>query len=104
MPDAGASQLRVIASPALALDMDAFMNKQLQQDTPKELTDDEKACKFAAPGQEKGEACVRAGMPTTSKGGKGVDAYGNLDRGDFVKCKISYPMIDGQYVKTVICS
>jgi len=90
-----------ITMPAFALDMDAFMNQQLVQDTPKEVTDDERTCKYGAPGQQKGDACVRAGMPTSK--GKGVDAYGNVDRGDFVRCTTTYPMIDGQYVKTVTC-
>ena len=89
-----------VAAPAFALDIDAFVNSAI--DKPKEMTDDERTCKFAAPGLEKGEACERAGMPT-SKGGKGVDAFGNIDRGDFVRCKTSYPMIDGKYVKTVTC-
>jgi len=93
----------VVASPALALDMDAFINKELQQDTPTEVTDDQRTCRYAAPGKDKGEACKRAGMSTSGKG-NGVDAYGNIDRGDYVRCKTSYPMIDGQYVKTVTCT
>lgn len=88
---------------AFALDMDAFMNNAIQQDAPKQMSDDERSCKYSAPGRERGEACERAGMSTAGKG-KGVDAYGNIDRGDFVRCKTTYPMIDGQYVKTVICS
>ncbi len=88
---------------ANALDMDAFMNQELNADKSKsELSDDAKTCKYAAPGQEKGDACVRAGMSTAGKNG-GVDAYGRIDRGDFVRCKTSYPMIDGKYVKTVNC-
>ena len=88
---------------ANALDMDAFMNKELNDDKNKlEVSDDIKTCKYAAPGKEKGDACVRAGMSTAGKNG-GVDAYGNIDRGDFVRCKTSYPMIDGKYVKTVTC-
>jgi len=94
----------VVVSPAFALDMDAFINKELQQDTPIEVTDDMRTCRYAAPGKDKGEACARAGMSTSGKGGKGVDAYGNIDRGDYVRCKTSYPMIDGKYVKTVTCS
>jgi len=94
----------VIVSPVLALDMDAFINKELQQDTPKQVTDDERTCRYAAPGKDKGEACARAGMSTSGRGSKGVDAYGNIDRGDFVRCKTSYPMINGQYVKTVTCT
>ncbi len=88
--------------PAFALDMDAFMNQELQKDVKRDLTDDERTCRYAAPSQTTGEACVRAGMKTTRIAG-GVDAFGNYDRGDYVKCKTSYPMIDGQYVKTVTC-
>ena len=86
-----------------ALDMDAFMSKELEGDKNKsEISDDVKTCKYAAPGKVKGDACVRAGMRTTGKNG-GVDAYGNLDRGDYVRCSTSYPMIDGKYVKTTTC-
>ncbi len=89
-------------SSAFALDMDAFMNNAIQQDAPKEISDDERTCKYAAPGRERGAACERAGMSTKVKG-SGVDAYGNIDRGDFVRCTTTYPIIDGQYVKTVTC-
>ena len=99
-----ASTATSIPFPAFALDMDAFMNSAIQQDVKKEITDDERTCKYAAPGRERGEACVRAGMSTASKSGKGgVDAFGNIDRGDFVRCVTTYPMVDGQYVKTVTC-
>mmetsp|Transcript_2413 Transcript_2413/g.4480 ORF Transcript_2413/g.4480 Transcript_2413/m.4480 type:complete len:163 (+) Transcript_2413:88-576(+) len=96
------ASILVLAPSALALDMDAFMEKELQKDTPKEMSDDERMCKFAAPGKERGEACKRAGMSTTAAGTK-VDAFGNIDRGEFVRCSTSYPMIDGKYVKTVTC-
>lgn len=99
---ASAITASTFASPAFGLDMDAFMNAELNSDKPKEMTDDERTCKFAAPGPAKGAACERAGMSTAGKG-KGVDAFGNIDRGDFVRCKTSYPMIDGKYVKTVTC-
>lgn len=88
---------------ASALDMDAFMEKELKQDAPKQMSDDERMCKFGAQGREKGEACKRAGMATNTAGLK-VDAYGNIDRGNFVRCSTTYPMIDGQYVKTVTCN
>lgn len=90
--------------PASALDMEAFMNNAIEQDAAKPMTDDERTCKFAAPSQQKGEACERAGMKTTSGKKGSVDAYGNIDRGTFVRCATSYPMIDGKYVKTVTCS
>lgn len=90
-------------APASALDIDAFMSKELDVDKEKSvLSDDVKTCKYAAPGKEKGDACVRAGMSTEGKNG-GVDAYGRINRGDFVRCQTSYPMVDGQYVKTITC-
>lgn len=101
-----ASSATIVLAPSalLALDMDAFMENELQKDKPKQMSDDERMCKFGAPGKERGQACERAGMPinaggTTTK----VDAFGNIDRGNFVKCSTSYPMINGQYVKTVTC-
>lgn len=90
------------SAPAFALDMDAFMNTELKSDVKKELTDDERSCRYAAPSQATGEACLRAGMKTEGKAG-GVDRFGNIDRGTFVRCKVTYPLIDGQYVKTTIC-
>ena len=101
---AGATSLLTGASqPSAALDMDAFISRELEVDKSKnDVTDDMRTCKYAAPGQEKGEACVRAGMSTEGKNG-GVNAFGQIDRGDFVRCKVSYPMIDGKYVKTVNC-
>jgi hypothetical protein len=91
----------LIAAPtaAMALDMDAFINKELESTTtscdekinkkcrPK-LSDDEALCRFGSPSKATGEACVRAGMPTTKAGG--VDAFGKLDRGDFIRCKTLY--------------
>ena len=91
----------LIAAPtaAMALDMDAFMNKELEMDStvcdertnkrcqPK-LSDDEALCRFGSPSKGTGEACVRAGMPTAKAGG--VDAFGKLDRGDYVRCKTVY--------------
>jgi hypothetical protein len=94
--------------------MDAFMNAELAKDadcgssntrdcTPrKKLTDDEALCKYGQPSRERGDACVRAGVSTKLKPG-GVDAYGKLDRGDFVKCKQFYEMENGQYVKKTEC-
>jgi hypothetical protein len=70
------------------LDIDAFMKKELDADGPKvqaKLSDDEALCRFGAPSKEVGEACVRAGMST--KRPTGVDAFGKVDRGDYVRCK-----------------
>lgn len=89
----------LIAAPtaAMALDMDAFMNKELESTTCDEainkkcrpkLSDDEALCRFGSPSNRTGEACVRAGMSTAKTGG--VDAFGKLDRGDYVRCKTVY--------------
>ena len=85
------------AAPALALDIDSFMQKELDNETcddrtskkckPK-LTEDEALCRFGQPSKRTGEACLRAKMST--KRPNGVDAFGSVDRGDFVKCKPNY--------------
>lgn len=93
----------VQGSPAFALDMDAFVNKELQSDAKKDMSKDEGLCKYGAPGPERGAACERIGLKTGVVK-NGVDAYGNIDRGDYARCKTEYPMIDGKYVKTVTCS
>jgi len=54
----------------------------------KTMSDDEALCRFGSPSKKVGEACVRAGMST--KRPSGVDAFGTVDRGDFVKCKPNY--------------
>lgn len=81
------------SAPAQALDMDSFMSQELSPPKnavpTKKLSDDEALCKFGQPSKERGDACIRAGLPTTLKKG-GVDAYGNVDRGDFVRCKFIY--------------
>ena len=87
-----------------ALDMDAFINSELEKDNKqRDLTDDEALCKYGNSGKDRGEACSRAGLSTSSKKKGAVDSYGNIDRGDFVRCKTSYPMINGKYVKTITC-
>ena len=55
------------------------------------MTDDEALCRFGQPSKGRGDACVRAGLSTklSSKPGA-VDAYGNVDRGDFVRCSFQY--------------
>eukprot|EP00536_Pseudo-nitzschia_multiseries_P012263 jgi/Psemu1/290174/fgenesh1_pg.460_\ len=90
-----------MASPSMAqaLDMDAFMAKELdssnnknnnnnKNDGSKKMSDDEALCRFGAPAKETGNACLRAGLPT--KRPTGVDAFGSVDRGDFVRCKPNY--------------
>jgi hypothetical protein len=92
-----AMALVAVPTAAMALDMDAFINKELESTTCDEkinkkcqpkLSDDEALCRFGSPSKATGEACVRAGMPTAKAGG--VDAFGKLDRGDFVRCKTIY--------------
>eukprot|EP00532_Pseudo-nitzschia_australis_P007054 CAMPEP_0168175370 /NCGR_PEP_ID=MMETSP0139_2-20121125/7084_1 /TAXON_ID=44445 /ORGANISM="Pseudo-nitzschia australis, Strain 10249 10 AB" /LENGTH=151 /DNA_ID=CAMNT_0008093749 /DNA_START=134 /DNA_END=589 /DNA_ORIENTATION=+ len=77
------------SSPSLALDMDSFMAKELDSTkvAPK-MSDDEALCKFGAPSKGTGNACLRAGLPT--KRSTGVDAFGTVDRGTFVRCKPNY--------------
>jgi len=96
-----------------ALDMDAFINAELDKDDcdpsskrciPKnKMSDDEALCKFGQPSKERGEACVRAGMSIQLKQG-GVDAFGKLNRGDFVRCKQFYDLENGAYVKKTECN
>lgn len=93
----------VQASSAFALDIDAFMNKELETEKNKDMSKDEGMCRYGAPGPDRGAACERLGIKTGVVK-NGVDAFGNIDRGDFVRCKTEYPIIDGKYVKTVICS
>ena len=96
----------IMVSPTLtnALDMDAFASSQLSADTPKkELSDDEALCKFGAPGKQRGEACQRAGIKTDKSDKNKVDAFGNIDRGDFVRCNREWRVVDGKYQKFDIC-
>lgn len=86
----------VTAGSANALDMDYFMNQELAAPSStassaakSKMSDDEALCKFGQPSKGRGDACVRAGMSTKLKKG-GVDAYGNVDRGDFVRCSFQY--------------
>jgi hypothetical protein len=89
----------IAGAPAIskALDIDAFMEKELESGTCNEKTDkrcqpklseDEALCRFGQPAKETGEACVRAGMSTTKP--SGVDAFGKIDRGDYARCKPYY--------------
>mmetsp|Transcript_12150 Transcript_12150/g.18655 ORF Transcript_12150/g.18655 Transcript_12150/m.18655 type:complete len:145 (-) Transcript_12150:199-633(-) len=90
-----------ILPKAVALDMDAFMQEEL---TSKECNDkvdkkcqrnlsaDEALCRFGQPSPATGQACVRANVSPKRQGG--VDAFGNIDRGDYVRCKPYY--VDGE--------
>mmetsp|Transcript_16134 Transcript_16134/g.39492 ORF Transcript_16134/g.39492 Transcript_16134/m.39492 type:complete len:159 (-) Transcript_16134:45-521(-) len=74
---------------ANALDIDGFMNSELQKDSAKSdqgMSADEALCRFGQASPETGNACLRAGM-TTERKGKPVDAFGKIDRGDYVRCK-----------------
>lgn len=86
---------------AYALDMDAFANQQLAGEACNEktdkkckpkLSDDAALCRFGSPSPETGAACLRAGMPT-DRPGSPVDAFGKIDRGDYLRCKSYY--VDG---------
>jgi len=72
---------------AEALDMDAFANSQLLQDSsPSRMSDDEALCRFGQPSEETGAACKRAGVTKKS----GVNAYGKIDRGNYVRCQAKW--------------
>jgi hypothetical protein len=99
---------------AVALDMDAFASKALEsggkcdekmdKKCRPNLSDDEALCRFGQPSKEIGEACVRAGMPTAAKKEGGVDAFGKMDRGDFVRCKTRWVDNGVKYIKKRECS
>lgn len=93
------------ASPALAaLDMDAFVNAELQESNTKgkpTLTHDQGLCQYGAPSRETGEACVRANMST--KRTNSLDAFGTVDRGDYVRCRTYYDDKGDRYEKRVVC-
>lgn len=92
------------APEAIALDFDAFESGEITKDStslmPK-LNDDEALCKYGAPGRAMGEACERAKMKRKLPGD--VDPTGKVNRGDYLKCKYEYPIINGEYVKTRVC-
>lgn len=102
----------IATSPVWALDVDAFITAELSKDDcdpsskkciPKaKLTEDQALCQFGQPSKDRGDACVRAGMSTQLKRG-GVDAYGKLDRGDYIRCKQFYELENGKYVKKTEC-
>lgn len=72
--------------------MDAFANAELSKTgdgTEKSFSDDEALCRFGFPSRERGDACIRNGMSTKLKNG-GIDAYGNVDRGQFQRCQQTY--------------
>jgi len=107
-----ATSFSAYCTPAQALDVDAFMSQELiqpssdSQQSNKKLSDDQALCKLGQPSKARGDACVRAGMSTLLKTG-GVDAYGNVDRGDYKRCKVEYvddPNIKGFLKKSYVCN
>ena len=92
-------------STVLALDYDAFESSALTTDEYKsrspKLGEDEALCRYGAPGKAMGEACARANARPNLP--NFVDANGKVDRGDYLRCRYEYPIIDGEYVKTRVC-
>ena len=96
----------------LALDMEKFINSELTRDKnncdPKidkkcveKLSKDEAMCKYGQSGPARGEACVRARESKSTVSIKsGLDPYGKVDRGDFVRCKAEY-VLDGACIPFV---
>lgn len=103
----------VVAANANALDVDNFIQQQLDTSSCDErtskkckpqLSEDEAMCRFGQPSPRTGNACVRAGLATSRQGG--VDAFGKIDRGDFVRCKGVYvddPERKGMLMKQWVC-
>jgi hypothetical protein len=69
-------------------DTSTSCNETYDKKCKPKLTEDEALCRFGQPSKKTGEACVRAGLST--KRPSGVDAFGSVDRGTFVKCKPNY--------------
>lgn len=88
-----------------ALDVNSFIEKELASDklgSTKKLTEDEALCTYGQPSKDRGDACVRAGM-SVSLPGRSVNAYGEVDRGNFVRCKQFYELEESGYVKKTFC-
>ena len=87
-----------------ALDIDAFIQQEIASEKPKgKMSDDEALCKFGMVGKLRGDACKRLGISTAAKTPGGVDAYGNIDRGTFERCRRSWSIVNGKYEKEDIC-
>jgi hypothetical protein len=104
---AAASAFVITPLASDALDMDAFANQQLSSSVcddkkcaPK-LTDDEALCRYGSPSQKTGEACVRANLSTKRAGT--LDAFGQTDRGDYVRCKSRYVDMGDRYEMVTEC-
>lgn len=95
---------------ANALDMDAFAQGELDKDAKaakarQPLSPDAGLCLYGFPSPATGQACLRAGLPTTRTAG-GVDAFGKVNRGDFVRCQNVYQEDSKTtygYLKTTVC-
>ena len=98
----------VSSTVALALDMDAFIDQQLDggaasssSKSTSPLTEDQALCKYGFPSPATGQACVRAGMSTKRVGS--LDAFGNVNRGNFIRCKQVYIDNGTAYEKKTVC-
>lgn len=101
---AAAAAVALPGPPARALDFAAFESGEISKDADRaapKLSDDEALCKYGAPGKAMGAACERAKMKPNLP--SVVDASGQVDRGEYLRCKTEYPIVDGQYVKTRVC-
>jgi hypothetical protein len=89
-----------------SLDMDAFAQQELAASASASnptLSGDAALCRYGFPSPETGAACVRAGLPTR-RATSGLDAFGKVDRGDFVRCNQFYETNEqGSYVKKTVC-
>lgn len=92
-----------------ALDVDGFIERELTNDSKerkRNLKADEALCKYGQPGKDRGDACVRAGIPIKDVYGKKngtVNAYGEVDRGSYVRCQQFYELEEEGYVKKTYC-
>lgn len=65
------------------------------------MSEDEALCRFGQPSLAKGDACVRAGLPTAPLKKGGVDAFGQVDRYDsdeFVGCLVGLILLVAWWV------
>ncbi|KAL7566985.1 hypothetical protein ACA910_019914 [Epithemia clementina (nom. ined.)] len=93
----------VVATRVHALDMDSFIEQQLGASSSSSavMTEDQALCKYGFPSKATGEACLRAGMSTKRSGS--LDAFGTVDRGDFIRCKQFYNDTGTAYEKVTVC-
>jgi hypothetical protein len=85
--------------------MEAFAQRELTttSNSSADLSPDAALCRYGFPSPQTGAACVRAGLPT-QRATSGLDAFGTVDRGDFVRCNQFYETNEqGKYVKKTVC-